>query len=637
MDDFWGGNIVSCFAVVGENGSGKTNLMNFLMYSLKDMKEALKPRSEFMMVFEHRTGGKEEILLCCTGQFASIQVNSQNLKIKVIKKIFIKGEPLDFLDEYEISYFHNPLTQNDYQYEKKCNYDFSAGRLIYEHFNMTYEMHYDGLNKDKIMNYFSQEAFRIIEFLYGYALDSQTKTPFPLPQAITVKIADGGYHKDYLMKEAGKIRVNKEDEPVFSEKLIALQQGFSNLKDEYGTNWAAQAVINVILNSFKRMIIPCAVPYDTQKAQENCLFFCNTCDFLKHKVHLKKYTVYSASRRILNSLKKHFFEHKEYLEKADEFISWLERNQDRIEAYQTWDNRGISFKTGAETEDFILQLIKHYSNLNFDFPFLEFSFGVSTGEYCFLSVFSHLFSMVNTKQRITNVYNYSPLSWATSNVLLILDEADLSLHPRWQRMYIKWITEFCKSLFQWIEVKIIITTHSPILLSDFPSNSVLYLKKMNGKTETFTDIADTFGSNIYTLFLNSFFLDEDGTMGAFAEEKINEAASILLNHGDEFREKREKVKTIIDYIGEGPVKSKLEELYYDELSRRQMFHNQKTDHLKSESQSSKRTAYKNQTSFNQASEKDSGSADHGITETIAKLRRQKEELELIISNLEKKL
>ena len=200
VDDFWGGNIVNCFAVVGENGSGKTNLMNFLMYSLKDMKESLKPRSEFMLLFEYRTGGKGEILICCTGQFASVQIDFKNLRIQ---KILVKGEPLDFLDEYEISYFHNPLTQNEYQYEKKCNYDFSAGRLINEHFNMTYEMHYDGFNKDKILNYFSQEAFRIIEFLYGYAFDSQMTIPFPLPQVITVKIADESYHKDYLMKEAG--------------------------------------------------------------------------------------------------------------------------------------------------------------------------------------------------------------------------------------------------------------------------------------------------------------------------------------------------------------------------------------------------------------------------------------------------
>ncbi|MBS6645942.1 MAG: AAA family ATPase, partial [Clostridiaceae bacterium] len=634
MEDFWGGNIVNCFAVVGENGSGKTNLMNFLMYSLKDMKESLKPRSEFMILFERKMGGKEEILICCTEQFCSIQVDSKALRIR---KFLIKGESLDFLDEYEISYFHNPLTQNDYQNEKKCSYDFSTGRLIDEHFNMTYEMHYADLNKDKIMNYFFQEAFRIIEFLYGDALDSQIKIPFPLPQIITVKIADGGYHRDYLIKEAGKIGVNRENEPVLVEKLNVLQNGFSNLERKYGTNWASRVVINVIINSFKRIIIPQTVLYDTEKVQKNCEFFCNTCAFLNHREHLKGHTVYSAAKRILNSLENRFSEHKEYLDNAGQFINWLDGNEEKIKAYHTWDNRGICFKTGAETKDFISQLIKYYSGLNFDFPFLEFSFGVSTGEHCFLSVFSHLFSMVNKNQRITNVYNYSPLSWEVSNVLLIFDEADLSLHPRWQRMYIKWITEFCKSLFQGIEVKIIITTHSPILLSDFPSNSVLYMKKMNGKIETFTDIADTFGSNIYTLFLNSFFLDKDGTMGAFAEEKINEAAGILLNHSEDFPEKREEVKTIIDYIGEGPVKSKLQELYYDELSRRQIFHNRKPDSLKSESQASERPVYKHQTSQNQAFDKGDGSADNGITETIVKLKRQKEELELIIRDLEKKL
>lgn len=63
MADFWGGNIVNCFAVVGENGSGKTNLMNFLMYSLKDMKESLKPRSEFMILFERKMGGNQGLYI----------------------------------------------------------------------------------------------------------------------------------------------------------------------------------------------------------------------------------------------------------------------------------------------------------------------------------------------------------------------------------------------------------------------------------------------------------------------------------------------------------------------------------------------------------------------------------------------
>lgn len=37
--NFWGQNVVDCFAVVGENGSGKTRLVNSIMYSIRKKKD----------------------------------------------------------------------------------------------------------------------------------------------------------------------------------------------------------------------------------------------------------------------------------------------------------------------------------------------------------------------------------------------------------------------------------------------------------------------------------------------------------------------------------------------------------------------------------------------------------------------
>jgi predicted ATP-dependent endonuclease of OLD family len=113
--------------------------------------------------------------------------------------------------------------------------------------------------------------------------------------------------------------------------------------------------------------------------------------------------------------------------------------------------------------------------------------------------------MIEAKEKKINVFDKEKLNRNTRSLLLIFDEADLSLHPRWQRMFMKWLTDFCEHIFTDFSVKLIVTTHSPILLSDFPGNSVLYLKKEKNKIIIYEpERKNSFGCNIHSLFLNSF-------------------------------------------------------------------------------------------------------------------------------------
>jgi hypothetical protein len=168
--------------------------------------------------------------------------------------------------------------------------------------------------------------------------------------------------------------------------------------------------------------------------------------------------------------------------------------------------------------------------------------------------------MIEAKEKKINVFDKEKLNRNTRSLLLIFDEADLSLHPRWQRMFMKWLTDFCEHIFTDFSVKLIVTTHSPILLSDFPGNSVLYLKKEKNKIIIYEpERKNSFGCNIHSLFLNSFFLESFGTMGAFAEEKINGIAQ-KINRGEIEQESEiDEIEKIINYIGEGIIKNQLKE------------------------------------------------------------------------------
>ena len=238
----------------------------------------------------------------------------------------------------------------------------------------------------------------------------------------------------------------------------------------------------------------------------------------------------------------------------------------------------------------------------FSFSIYKFSFGVSTGEYYFLSMFSNLFSIHKSKENNINVYDGSNLSKDVKSMLLIFDEADLSLHPKWQRMFMKWLTDFCEHIFKDISIKIIVTTHSPILLSDFPGNSVLYIKKYDNKMIFCnSDQKNTFGCNIHSLFLNSFFLENYGTMGALAEEKINKIAE-KINKGEIEQESLAEFEKTINYIGEGIIKSKLEVALREKRQKKKIVADE-----------AEKTV---------------------IQETVLQLRRQKINLEQMIANLE---
>jgi len=108
------------------------------------------------------------------------------------------------------------------------------------------------------------------------------------------------------------------------------------------------------------------------------------------------------------------------------------------------------------------------------------------------------------------------------HVVLFMDEVETALHPELQRRIVKNLMLFLEMIGKKnLTVQLIFASHSPILLSDIPSQSVTILNQ--GKTQRPSAIArrsSTFASNIFDLYRLAFEL-KDGTFGSFATEKIN--------------------------------------------------------------------------------------------------------------------
>ncbi len=123
-----------------------------------------------------------------------------------------------------------------------------------------------------------------------------------------------------------------------------------------------------------------------------------------------------------------------------------------------------------------------------DFSAIHFS----TGEEYILKLLSRIYYFyINLPQKIVN---------REVGLLILLDEAELGLHPEWQRRYIDLLTNSFNKLGIAIKRKfqIIITTHSPIILSDIPKICTNYLKKVDNKTTSErVQHKETFATNVF--------------------------------------------------------------------------------------------------------------------------------------------
>lgn len=155
-----------------------------------------------------------------------------------------------------------------------------------------------------------------------------------------------------------------------------------------------------------------------------------------------------------------------------------------------------------------------------------------------------------------------------TNKLLLIDEIDLYSHPQWQRKIIHLLISTINKIEK-MPIQIVITSHSPIILSDFPQDNVIYLQKPNDTESTISDEGilhkPTFGANIYTLFNDAFFM-KNGVVGEYARNSI-------LNVYDEFksdevlRNSEDYYESFINVIGDGIIKKEMKKMFKEKLEK----------------------------------------------------------------------
>lgn len=153
------------------------------------------------------------------------------------------------------------------------------------------------------------------------------------------------------------------------------------------------------------------------------------------------------------------------------------------------------------------------------------------------------------------------------NVLAILDEVELCFHPEFQRVYINRLLGTIKRLRfnKVLGFHIVLTTHSPFILSDIPESNILYLEDGIRRNESHKFI-NPFSANINDILCQSFFLKTEGFIGEHAKQIIMSLCNYLednniKNGNNDIKWDKSSSKYVIDIIGEPLIKDVLKQLY----------------------------------------------------------------------------
>ena len=188
--------------------------------------------------------------------------------------------------------------------------------------------------------------------------------------------------------------------------------------------------------------------------------------------------------------------------------------------------------------------------------------GVSSGERALQNMMSWLY-WISKMGDITSSSRVVP----KENILVCIDEIDALCHPAWQRDIIGDVINELEQNFKGYHIQLLISTHSPLCLSNVPVENTIYLvNDESGIHEDKSKHEQTFGRNLYDILNDSFYL-KGVTMGKYALDYINELIDDIntIERGlVDVIDKRNYLERI-DYIGDPLIREKLYQLLAQRL------------------------------------------------------------------------
>lgn len=186
------------------------------------------------------------------------------------------------------------------------------------------------------------------------------------------------------------------------------------------------------------------------------------------------------------------------------------------------------------------------------------------------------FTLSTLVYHIMNLRSISPNGRRVryGNVCIVMDEVEICFHPDYQRQMIKRLlyTITSMQLNRAFGIHIIITTHSPFLLSDIPLANILSLE--DGKPKKM-ELRNTFCANVYDLLNNPFFMHQ--FIGDFASEKLDKLIEEVNQEGGLDEVVYDSLKAKVEMIGDDFIHERLLEKLAERYSKLAILRNRERE------------------------------------------------------------
>lgn len=600
------GQIKNITTIVGINGVGKSTLLELIRDNITSSKLGIKAGN--MFIFKYMN---------CFQVYYSCEYNTpSNIKLETdevyyelfnsFEKGYASNELYYDFDEYshepdsgylrcdqwedcdDIRYlkfvnYSNYFDANQYLNIDKLNsgdncYDISTSALIES----------EGLENDNLINienklghdknsrFFYKEYFRQISLISKHK-ECNKYIPFSLPKEFNISFKNLGNIKNKIecaVKDRFKFKIEEDNQQLknFYDKLLnkCFYEKSKLNKDKHNKdmNIFSFKLLEGILITFLYEVI-CypfrLLSFDViekmSKAPLEEIFGNNNL----HHCIMKFFEFLSDS----SDSKDQYYAVDQYISNIIEFLKEFNKYQelDKLKIFKknilNDDEFSISLKDNDENEE-IKRFLSSYRETIISFNYLNFSWNLSSGENHLLNMLSRFFSLtIGDKQFLPRDNSNIP-----QDVIILIDEGEIGLHPKWQQQYIKLITTFLSDIYKGSSLQLIITTHSPIILSDIPSSNIIYIDKDNKgivKVKDGNEFEETFAQNIHTLYANSFFLSE-GFLGKFATDKLKNIIEEIQAEDKIDEEKVLEIRRNIEIIGEPIIKNRLKRMLEEKIA-----------------------------------------------------------------------
>lgn len=573
VDDFFGSQI-ELTAIVGENGVGKTTLMELIMTISKDN----LIQTNCIIVCEQIKTEKTELIAYYTDKI-ECNCSCSYISLKPINKRYGYRFPeskslkmIYYTNSFNFSQYNevygnivNLSTASCYWKEHTDLSDINKAEknIIIYHYHQEIKYQVDFLtSKGENIEDYGIQFPKYVTIVFNY-YDNQQFLKWFKKHIKTSESEAIDLFNNFLPKPSDSLDGSRVNEfkyrmsiAIFSCMIQELDITYPMLNDEQCGDF------------FKQL-----VEVYTDKKNSDSVAWNNLRDFFERQIELIKFgTEEINNKKTYNLFKKRFItlKAKEYIDFINFIDNQLVFSDFPFSNMNIFNRFTIAFRANIDDNQADIQtefslFFEKYRQTTGVLDYLSFEWGLSSGEMALLNVFARLFSITKEVDNIRFLPQDVNSDMKADSAVIMIDEADMMLHPAWQQKYIKSILSFLCDVYKDTHLQLMIATHSPIILSDIPKQNVIYLHKDNNNRQIIVDVnnkhAETFGANIFQLFNDAFFLDE-GAIGCFAEEKLAELLEMIDKQANQHKF---EIRKRISMIGDAFLRKKIDQMFIEKL------------------------------------------------------------------------